>query len=322
MIFVIDCHIPYLRGVLESQGHECRYLEPEEINASTVRHADCLMIRTRTRCNSTLLDNSAVRCIATATIGYDHIDVDYCHSNGISVISAPGCNATAVEQYVDAAIRTWLKKRHINKLPIVGIVGVGHVGTLVAKRWQDYGAQVLCCDPPRERAESLTDFKDIKQLAENCDVITLHTPLTHHCEHATYHIVSDEILDIFSGNNKLLINAARGGVLDEESAIRHTNIDYIIDCWEHEPDINKTMLQHCFIGTPHIAGYSAQGKANATTMIVRQINKLYNLGLENWAAPYQRSRTISDYDIMADDRALRDAPNDFEKLRSNYKFRE
>lgn len=323
MKFVIDSHIPYIRGVFESSGHTCLYLPPCDITRAVCSDADCLVIRTRTLCNDALLEGSRVSCIATATIGYDHIDTDWCRQHGITVFSAPGCNAKAVGQYVDGALDYWSAMRHADLASLtIGVVGVGHVGTVVVQNALKRGMRVICSDPPRSAAENLTDFVSLEHIAAHADIVTLHTPLTACGPYATRNLVSDRFLDVFSRSGKLLINAARGGILDEESAMRHTSIDYIIDCWENEPAINPSFLAQTIIGTPHIAGYSAEGKANATTMIVRQISKLFRLATDSWTAPYNGPQVPAKYDIKADDDLLRNDYANFEQLRSKYRLRE
>lgn len=360
MKFIIDSHIPYIHGVLEGSGHECCYVSPEKITPQVCKAADALVIRTRTLCDASLLGGSSIKAIATATIGYDHIDTDYCRQNGIAVFSAPGCNADAVCQWVFAALCAWSKIRGGDYHGMtLGIVGVGHVGSLVMRHAMQIGMKVLCCDPPLMRAQerakrhhNLTpvsqpqdgfkpltpasqppagdrfallediDFVPLEYIARNADIVTLHTPLTLTGADTTYHLCGKDFLDTFSASGKLLLNAARGGVLDEQQALLHPETDYAIDCWEHEPRIGTEMLNAALIATPHIAGYSAQGKANATTMAVRQISRHFDLGLDQWTAPYTAPLQTAEYDIMADDKALRQAPQQFEFFRSNYKLRE
>lgn len=322
MLFVIDNHIPYIAGVFEQCGHSCVYLPPEAITAEICQPADCLVVRTRTKCDAALLEGSNVKCIATATIGYDHINTNYCKLHGITVFSSPGCNAEAVRQWVFAAINAWAARRGKNPVELtLGIVGVGHVGGAVKKHATANGMKVVCCDPPLMRNDNTLNYVELSKIAQEADIVTFHTPLTRSGNDATYHLCGKQFLDIFASHGYLLLNASRGGVLDECCAKTHPNIDFAIDCWEGEPNIDIDFLNQTLIATPHIAGYSAQGKANATTMVVRQISKLFGLGLDNWTAQCPTDSETQQYDIMADDKALRNNPCEFEQLRSSYKFR-
>ena len=205
---IIDKGIPFLESVFPPEI-EVLHLSPEDITPESVRYADALFVRTRTQINKELLHGSNVRFVATATIGFDHIDQDYCREAGIHWVSCPGCNAQAVCDYVEEAISSI--KSGENALTI-GIVGYGHVGKLVAQMAQRRGYQVLLSDPPLGIGISL------EQLAPLCDVLTFHTPLTREGEYPTYHLCNETILRLCKPNT-LLINAARGGVIDEQALL-------------------------------------------------------------------------------------------------------
>ena len=205
---VIDKGIPFLEGVFPPEI-EVLHLSPEDITPESVRYADALFVRTRTQINKELLHGSNVRFVATATIGFDHIDQDYCREAGIHWVSCPGCNAQAVCDYVEEAISSI--KSGENALTI-GIVGYGHVGKLVAQMAQRRGYQVLLSDPPLGIGMSL------EQLAPLCDVLTFHTPLTREGEYPTYHLCDETILRLCKPST-LIINAARGGVIDEQALL-------------------------------------------------------------------------------------------------------
>ncbi len=338
MKIVIDKFIPYINGVFEPFA-EVQYLAPSDFTPEAVRCADLLIVRTRTHCNAALLGGSLVRFVATATIGYDHIDADFCQKNGIKWTNAPGCNAPAVGRYVASVLCFWAKKNAADlREKTLGIVGVGHVGREVLKMAKLLGMRVLQTDPIREKTEKSDDFVSLEQLAHEADVITFHTPLTREGEFATYHMAD---VDFFEKCKRkpLIINAARGGVVDEnalKNALKSGQIsDCAIDCWENEPRIDADLLQMAMIATPHIAGYSADGKAAATEMCVRAVSRFFGLGLDDFCVNdlpkmkpchcrsyHELTQTIlCSYDIGRDDAALRSAPNDFEKLRSEYKLR-
>lgn len=305
MHILIESHIPYVNGVAEAAGHTVEYLEPEEFTPGRVREADALMIRTRTRCNEALLAGSRVKIIATATIGTDHIDLDYCRRTGIAVHNAPGCNAPAVAQYVLSIVG-----RLAPDVQRLGIVGVGHVGGQV-RRWAEAnGIPLMLCDPPLGLPHTLAD------LAQACDVITFHTPL----DASTRHLISDDFLSQLKPGT-LVINAARGAVADTAAMLRHPELRYAIDCWEGEPNISAELLERAVVATPHIAGYSSEGKQRASAMAMRAIDPTIAMSLPPVTAAPTLAEIIRSYDPMADTAALRHAPANFESLRNNYSYR-
>ena len=329
MKIVIDSGIPFIRGVFEPYA-EVVYAEGRAIGREMVCDADAVIVRTRTKCNESLLEGSTVRLVVTATIGTDHIDPDYCHSHGIAVENAAGCNARGVLQWVSAVLAEITKRRGVAPGDLtLGIVGVGNVGFLVWEYAQKWGFRTICCDPPREEREQL-GFHTIEEVFAEADVVTLHTPLAPD----TIHLVGDSLLKSWQGSDKILINASRGEVVDTE-ALLHSGVECAIDVWEREPNIDPTLLDRAFITTPHIAGYSMQGKANATAMAVAAVVRHFELPLEGWypaevrpSAPCEISwkelcRAISErYDIIAESQTLKEHPNLFESLRNNYHYRE
>ena len=194
MRIIVEANIPYIRGLLEKFG-DVAYLPASGITADAVRRADALFVRTRTRCDASLLDGSSVKFVATATIGTDHIDLQWCRGAGIDVANAPGCNAPAVAQYVHAVIGSRFGG-DVRGLTL-GVVGVGHVGGIVARWGERLGMRVLRCDPPRQRREG-GDFVDLATVAREADVITFHTPLTSSGADATWHIADSRFLESLS----------------------------------------------------------------------------------------------------------------------------
>ena len=311
---VVDSGIPFLEGVFEP-WFEVRRIAGSEICPAVIRDAVALVVRTRTRCDEALLAASSVRIVATATIGTDHIDSGYCASRGISVVSAPGCNAAAVAQYVMAALHALSLDTPGSTL---GVVGVGHVGSLVAEAGRRAGMRVLLSDPPREALEGSEAFAPLHELLHAADVVTLHIPLW-----AENRDFADEAFFSAMKSGASLVNASRGEVVDEVAllAARPRIGKLVIDVWKNEPDINLDLLSAADIATPHIAGYSVQGKMNGTKAVVRAIGE--HFGIEQLkrfeiidvALPQQA------YDILADDAALRAAPSAFESLRTHYTYR-
>ncbi len=345
MKIIIDDKIPYIRGAFE-QVAEVVYLPGSKTTPEVVKDADAIITRTRTICNEKLLKGSAVKFIATATIGFDHIDTGYCKKAGIQWTNAPGCNAESVNQYIASALFSWsLKNRTELYGKTIGIVGVGQVGSRVAKTCGTIGMKVLLNDPPRERAEGAGIFTDLKTIQQEADIITFHVPLNMTGEDATFHLANAEFL---AGLKKqpLLINSCRGEVFDTEAVkqARKSGLisGLIIDCWENEPDLDLELLEMADWGTPHIAGYSKDGKANGTMMSVQAVSRFFNLGLDDWkpsgVEPPENSVIridgnqrreysilaeviLSTYDIENDDNELRNNVSNFEKIRGDYPVR-
>lgn len=332
---VVDDKIPYIREALALMGVEAQYVAGSAITATTVRDADALIVRTRTRCDAALLEGSKVQFIATATIGYDHIATAYCATHGIGWTNAPGCNAASVCQYIQSVL---LLLQHERGLPLsgatLGVVGVGHVGTRVAEMARSWGMRVLLCDPPRaERGDG--GFVPLEVIAREADVITLHTPLTKEDPHPTYHLANEEFFGSLL-RKPYFINTSRGETTDTPALLRALDegqiAQCVIDVWEHEPHIDLDLLECCYIGTPHIAGYSADGKANATRMSLEALSRHFSLGnvpkIEPPCPPetviHASSRAealLAIYNPHTDSHALKVAPGTFEALRGNYPLR-
>lgn len=326
---IIERNIPFIKGILDDIAY-VEYLSADEIDAEAMRDADALICRTRTHCNEELLKDSRCGFIATATIGADHIDLEYCRSRGIVVANAPGCNAPAVAQYVFASLAQIID-RPINSYTI-GIVGVGHVGSIVERWARQLGMRVLSCDPPRADIECANDFVSLDVIARDCDIITFHTPLTANGKYPTRHICSDSLLNNVA-RKPILINCARGGIFDTQAVIKALDAgmvaDVIVDCWEDEPQINLTLLEKAAIATPHIAGYSREGKIRATAMALDALARHFNLiipnvaqGIAPGAAANVTLQSIADsYNPATDTFALKSSPFLFETLRNKYNYR-
>jgi erythronate-4-phosphate dehydrogenase len=328
MKVIIDSAIPYIRGVVEPYA-EVLYLKGTEIDSSAVRDADALVVRTRTRCCRELLEGSKVRFIATATIGRDHIDEEYCASAGIEVASAAGCNARGVLQWVAATLRHIVESE--GKRPeeyTLGVVGVGNVGSLVVEYARHWGFRVLMCDPPRHEREG-GEYYPIETIAREADIITLHTPL----DHTTHHLVESALIATMRPN-AVIINGSRGAVVDNRAVMESLH-RYVFDVWEDEPNLNEDILRGAMLATPHIAGYSQQGKANATAMSVNALARHFDLPLTTWrpaevtpTEPHliewdEMCATIDRYcDIVSETETLKRSPKHFESFRNDYRYRE
>lgn len=337
MRIVIDEKIPYLRDALEQMGHSVTAMPGQAIDNSDLAVADALFVRTRTHCNAALLDNTPVRFIGTATIGHDHIDKEYCRQRSIVWTNAPGCNADAVLQYVQSCIYCWARSYDINSLEglTLGIVGVGQIGSRVERWAREAGLTVLLNDPPRaERGEG--DFVPLSRIAQECDIITFHTTLSKSGVHPSYHLADAAFLDSLQ-RCRLLINASRGPVIDNSAllnAIDNKRIAAVaLDVWENEPQLNHGLLEKAFIATPHIAGYSTEGKINASRMMVeafaqfsRYTEPLPAMSLPAPAQPKVSAATLPDallyiYNPLDDTTLLKSSPDRFEELRNNYNLR-
>jgi len=342
---VADNKIPFLQGALEGLAR-VEYLPGGEIKSADLKDADALITRTRTLCGRELLEGTSIRFIASATIGYDHIDAAYCDSAGIRWTNAPGCNSSSVEQYMVSAL-LWLSvHRKLDPRDLtLGIVGVGHVGSKVARSAETLGMRLLLNDPPRERAEGSDAFVSLEELKEQSDIISLHVPLNRGGVDNTYHLLDSTFLASLN-KETIIINSSRGAVVDEpavlEGIVNGKLSDVILDVFDNEPYVNKDLLGAITLATPHIAGYSLDGKANGTAMAVQAVSRHFGLGLDNWtpaSIPLPESREIladgsgenlpellweiysQIYDISSDAHRLRDAPENFEALRGDYPFR-
>jgi erythronate-4-phosphate dehydrogenase len=342
---VADEDIPFLKGVLEPYS-DIEYYPGNKITGREIANADALIIRTRTKCNRNLLQGSGVRFIASATIGFDHIDTGYCREHNIEWTNAPGCNSSSVQQYIGAALIALSEKYGFSSgSRTIGVVGVGHVGTKVVKLTEHLGMTVLMNDPPRMRKEGLCGFVSLDGIVRDCDIISFHVPLNMTGEDRTYHMIDDQLLGRLNPGT-FIINTSRGEVADTGALKRAAKSGkvkgLVIDVWENEPDIDIDLLNSVDIATPHIAGYSADGKASGTAMSVRSLSRFFCLGLDDWkpsgipvpdntlitlsdkSAPAQENLAraiISTYNIMEDDRRIRMSPGTFEEQRANYPLR-
>lgn len=342
---IADDKIPFLKGVLEPYA-EIKYLPGNQIDRNSIKGADALVIRTRTKCTPELLEDSDVKFIGTATIGFDHIDTGYCETNNIKWVNAPGCNSSSVQQYIAASLLKISREfRFRLRDKMIGIVGIGNVGSKVEKFCRAMGMKVLLNDPPRARAEGGKGFTDLNTLLGESDIVTLHVPLSFTGEDMTYHMMNEKTLKKLR-RGAWLINTSRGEVAETHSLKKARTSGklggIVADVWENEPAIDTGLMQLSFIATSHIAGYSTDGKANGTSVVVNELSACFGLPVKDWypanlPSPSDplvningKGKDVEDivreaveqtYNIGEDDLRLRFSPSDFEKLRGEYPVR-
>jgi len=332
MKIVADPNIPYIREAFGPLG-AVALVPGRQIHAATVRDADLLLVRSVTPVNAALLDGSRVKFVATATIGFDHVDTGYLAARGIEFATAAGSNANSVAEYIMAAMLELAHRRGFRlRDKTLGVVGVGNVGSKVVRYATALGMRVLQNDPPRQRAEG-GPFVALSRIVAEADIITFHVPLTKSGPDATLHLLEPK--------RGIVLNSSRGAVLDNKALLNAKFDGLVLDVWEGEPHLLPGLLEKTDIGTPHIAGYSFDGKVNGTRMIYEAACKHFNLSA-TWrpelpAAPISfielapTGRDEEDalrqvinqvYDITSDDAALRKARADgFDKLRAEYPVR-
>ena len=329
MKIIVDDKIPYIREALSGITRDIIYIKGADITASDVRNADALIVRTRTRCDERLLGGSKVRFVATATIGIDHLDTQWLDSAGIRWVNCPGCNAASVGQYLLTSLLT-LQRDHGLHLDCatLGIVGYGHVGRAVKAVGEKLGMNIIVNDP----FLNLPELVSLDTIRREADVVTFHVPLTSDGEHPTMHLADRSFLMGLCQEGVTVVNTSRGGIVDENALleamdkgiVRHA----IIDTWENEPDINPKLLDKAYIATPHIAGYSADGKVTADNMVLDELCDFFGIkGHKKVTAPplpsdfHYTGNPLELYDPLEDSRRLKLHPLDFEEQRGNYPLR-
>ncbi len=279
MKIVADANIPFVRECFSSVG-DVEVLSGRDITPRVLADADALLVRSITPVNEALLAGSRVRFVATATIGFDHVDLPYLEKCNIGFASAPGSNANSAAEYVIAALLE-VGRKHAIQLEgkSIGVIGVGNVGSRVARKCETLGMRVLRNDPPLQRKTNDPKYVPIESLYD-CDFMTIHTPLTHAGIDKTFHLVDAEFFSSLRPG-VVFLNASRGAVVDTEAlkfAIRRGRLRAVVlDVWEGEPNINAELLEMVDLGTPHIAGYSLDGKIAGMTMIYKALCEYFHL---------------------------------------------
>lgn len=336
---VAEASVPYVRGVLEDLG-EVTYLPSAEFSPETIKGADWLIVRSITKCNRALLEGSSVQLITSATIGFDHIDTAYCQEAGITWYAAPGCNAEAVALYFASAMALLaIETGYDFHNKVLGIVGVGNVGRLIERNARALGMRVLRNDPPRAAQEGDADFVPLYEISAKADIIAFHTPLIKEGKYKTVHLLDDAFVDSLQ-RKPIVMNACRGAVTDNRAllrGLREGRIERtIIDCWEGEPIPSLELLDATWLATPHIAGFSAQGKANGARVCVDHGLAYFGLTTQrrgllfppalgtpklSLTSPHPLYEAIlKAFDIRAIDRNFRDKSHLFETLRRTHPY--
>lgn len=331
---VIESHIPHVPDELQEYFNVKR-VTPEKITPNIVNDADALIVRTRTRCDSSLLGSSCAEFVATATIGTDHLDLRWLADNNITAVSAPGCNAPAVAQYVYASLlRHPALKGSGLQGKTIAVVGVGHVGSIVARWGHSLGMRVLTVDPPRARKGDDGEWVSLRQAVKEADIVTFHTPLSRSGEDKTLDLCSAELMTQMKPG-AIIINAARGKIVDETALIHNVESGHlaapIIDCWTSEPTPRQRLLDLAAVATPHIAGYSWEGKLRATIVCLNALcdhfhkPRLAFPPLADVEGAGRENPTVDEitasYNPLNDTETLRANPSAFESLRNNYNLR-
>jgi len=349
MIIAVDEAIPYLHAAFSRAG-EVRLFSGRSARAADLRDADALVVRSVTKVGADLLDGSAVRFVGTATIGMDHLDLGYLSARGIHVANAAGSNANSVSEYVTAALLATAERRGWNlSEKAIGIIGVGHIGSLVEKKALALGMEVLLCDPPLRESTGDKRYGFFDDVA-GADILTLHVPLTAAGPYPTRHMIARETL-LHLSPHQFVINSSRGAVVccpDLRQALAEQRIEgAILDVWEGEPRIDRNLLDMVDLGTSHIAGFSLDGKVCGTAMVLEELCRFFGIP-DRWDTrdifpPLRRLRipagvhgqdavrsvVLQAYDIRRDDanlRALREMAEDiaaerFDRLRIDYPLR-
>jgi len=327
MKIVADANIPFVSECFSSVG-EVITVGGREIIPGVVSDADVLLVRSITRVNADLLAGSKVRFVATATIGFDHVDIDFLQRNNIGFTSAPGSNANSAAEYVIAGLLEASGKCAINlEGQSIGIIGVGNVGSRVARKCGALGMGIYLNDPPLQRQTGEAKYLPLEKLYD-CDFITFHTPLTFKGIDKTYHLANEKFFKSLK-DGCVFVNASRGGVVDSEAlktAIRSGRLKAVVlDVWENEPNIDMELLGMVDIGTPHIAGYSLDGKISGMIMIYKAVCEHFGLnpsyGIEDFLPePVVRQLRIEHTDNEQDElldavRKIYDIREDDTKLR-------
>lgn len=354
MLIVADENIPLVDAFFGDMG-EIRRVSGRTMTAEDVREADVLLVRSVTRVNSTLLTGSRVKFVGTATIGTDHIDLGWLEEKGICFSAAPGCNANSVAEYVLAVLSLYAERCELGDWSqlSVGIVGVGNVGRGLAKKLRRLGFSVKLCDPPRAESEpeAADSFVTLDE-ALACDVISFHTPLTRETSHPTFQMIGEKELAGLS-SRQLVINTGRGEVIDGAALRKRLDQDnaplVVLDVWEREPQIDPELMNRVWLATPHIAGYSLEGKVRGTEMIYQAVSRFMGLPVRKRMEQFLpepapgsisftgsahesgaiRTALLASYDPRQDDARLRHAmkaPENergaaFDRLRRDYPVR-
>ena len=283
MRIVADHKIPFLE---ETFGHlgEVRRLASADLKPGAIKNADALLVRSETRVDANLLQSSRVRFVGSPTIGVDHVDIPFLRRAKIGFSNAPGCNSRSVAEYVVTALCNVARSQGESLAgKTLGIVGVGNIGSRLARKATRLGLRVLLNDPLRRREESGTEFLDLQDLLD-CDFLSLHVPLTRGGQDATHHLFDQGRIDSLKAS-ATLINTSRGAVVDNRALTRafenHQISGAVLDVWEEEPEPQVDLIRLAQIATPHIAGYSTDGKVRGAWMVFQHFCRYFELDADS-----------------------------------------
>ncbi len=346
MKILVDENMPYAQTLFSELG-EVKAIPGRPIPTQELIDADALMVRSITKVNRSLLDNTKVKFVGTATAGFDHIDTQWLLESNIGFSSAPGCNAIAVVEYVFSALLLLAERDNFDlRDKTVGIIGVGNVGGRLFNRLSAWGVRTVLCDPPRAAKGDKENFVSLDAVLEQADILTFHTPLNTIGEYKTLHLMDESRLSHLR-EGTIIINASRGEVVDNQALLgllkQGKKLSVVLDVWEPEPNLETELLDRVDIGTPHIAGYTLEGKARGTTQVYEAycqfLGKTCRISLSSLLPkPDISSITLNGkltqqqlkrlvhlvYDVRRDDAALRvvaTIPGEFDKLRKHYQER-
>lgn len=276
MVCVADENIPYVEDAFSVFG-KVRLVSGRNLTSGYLKDADILLVRSVTRVDEDLLRDTKVKFVASATIGIDHIDHTFLKNNNIGFSYAPGSNADSVAEYILAAL-AFLSRKNGKKFSdmTLGIIGVGNIGSRVFKNALTLGMKTVLCDPPKERTTHCSLYRPLEEVLETADILSLHVPLENDGEDATRNMVNRTFLEKMKPGT-ILINTSRGGIVDEQSllAMRHKLGGLVLDVWQGEPAINTVLVKMAIIATPHIAGYSCDGKIRGTVALYKAANAFF-----------------------------------------------
>ncbi len=337
MKLVVDDKIPHISSFF-TQCDDVVYLPGEQISNHDLRDADALITRTVTKINAPLLDNTAVKFVGTTTTGTDHIDIPWLAKNNITLATAAGANSQAVAEYVLCCLAALYKKDLLHHKKVAGIIGCGRIGRIVANIFQTLGFEVICYDPLLTE-KCHFNFVSLDTVLSESDIISIHTPLTKIGSHPTFHFINDDTIKKIKPD-AILINTARGEVIDQHALLQTKNMILCLDVWENEPHICLELLHKVLIGTPHIAGYSLDAKYCATQMIYERAAEFFGWskiipkknkpsnGLLSFLKSDWINKALSNYDPLTHTEQLRkvltrcdDIAKTFITARANYPLR-
>ncbi|MFZ9036972.1 MAG: 4-phosphoerythronate dehydrogenase [Gammaproteobacteria bacterium] len=272
MKILADQNIPCVADAFRDLG-EVQLMPGRDIRREHLQDCRCLVTRTVTCVDRELLDGTPVEFVGTATIGTDHIDLDYLRSAGIGCSNAAGCNAEAASEYVVRGLFALSQHKKFDPFQLrAGIVGHGNVGSRLRQKLDALGIDCLLCDPPlQETGDSSQAYVDLDTILRECNFVSLHVPLTRSGRHPTYHMFDKDRLQHLAAGC-LLVNAARGEVVDNPALLdvlnQRDDLTVFLDTWEGEPLVSRELLQRVDLATPHIAGYSVEGRLRGTQMVL------------------------------------------------------